>query len=608
MINKNEKIKMPVSKTIKHNFFMLKTVFSASPLYFILSALDAVRWHGMSFVLWTYGVSFALNAVEFGRDFNDVLSVILFIFGLQAISGIYSSIAHSYIMPVFNIKAEQKLKLLLYKKAKSIDLSCYDDPDYYNEFVLSVSESKNTVERTLQLLNKAITGLVMFLAYGTYFLVNDPVSVIFVFVSFIARFFFGKMISKLDFKVKLAETPFVRKRAYIHRVFYLNDYAKELRLNKNVSRGLYKDFDETNDKIYDARKSVAGKKRIFNFLSDFLFNDFIFDGIYLTYLVFMTVVRKTMSFSSLFILWGVAGSMRRGMIVLSELLPQAMENALYIDKIRAFLAYENKIKSCSSLQEHGLPVPREIKTIRFENVSFKYSNKQDHILKSINLTINPRDKIALVGYNGAGKTTLIKLLMRLYDPADGIITLDGIDIRKFNLDEYRKLIGTIFQDYRIYAATVEENIVMDLQSADRDTLHEAVKLSGFLPRLAEMSDSYLTPLTREFDESGTALSGGESQKLATARVFYKPSNLIILDEPSSALDPIAEYQMNKSMNMAAQDRSVVFISHRLSTTKHADKIFMLDSGVIIEEGTHEELLKLNGKYTEMWIAQASKYV
>jgi ATP-binding cassette subfamily B protein len=304
----------------------------------------------------------------------------------------------------------------------------------------------------------------------------------------------------------------------------------------------------------------------------------------------------------------VAGNLRNGMIILSELLPQAVENALYIDKIRNFLAYENKIISGGSLQKRGLPVPKEIKTIKFENVSFRYTAAQDYILKDINLTINPHDKIALVGYNGAGKTTLVKLLMRLYDPSQGCITLDGIDIREFNLDEHRNLIGTIFQDFRIYAASVEENIVMDLQSADKDKLFNAVKLSGFETRLNEMSDNISTQLTREFDENGTALSGGESQKLATARVFYKSANLIILDEPSSALDPIAEYQMNKSMNMAAHEKSVVFISHRLSTTKHADKIFMLDNGRIIEEGTHDELLKHKGKYMEMWQAQASKYV
>ncbi|MDR0272008.1 MAG: ABC transporter ATP-binding protein/permease, partial [Clostridiales bacterium] len=510
---------------------------------------------------------------------------------------------NGYVSPVFAVKAEQKMRLMLYKKACSIDLACYDNPEYYNEFILSVTESKTAIDRTTSIISNTVQGIVIVLAYGTFFLVLDPISVLFVFISFIARLLIGKALNKIQFKVKLAEMPFIRKRAYIHRVFYLNDYAKELRLNKESSRGLYEDFNATNNEIYDVRKKVAKKRWGLDYLMRCVFNELIFDGAYLSYLVYMTAVRKAMAFSTMFTLFNAAYSLRQGMVVLSELLPQAMENALYIGKIRSFLEYENKVTNIGSSA-----VPNKIKTIKFENVSFRYNEKQDFILQNINLVINPMDKIALVGYNGAGKTTLIKLLMRLYDPSEGRITLDGIDIRNFNLNEYRALIGAIFQDYRIYAASVTENVTMDLGQAEEGIFNGAVKLSGFEPRMNEMVAGASTQLTREFDDEGTALSGGESQKLATARVFYKPSGLIILDEPSSALDPIAEYEMNHSMKKAAREKSVVFISHRLSTTKHADRIFMLDRGMIIEEGTHEELLKINGKYMEMWSAQASKYV
>ncbi|MCL2018721.1 MAG: ABC transporter ATP-binding protein/permease [Oscillospiraceae bacterium] len=604
--NQDNKIKMSPRLTISHNWFMIKTIFRASPLLFILQTFDSVRWHGMNFIGGTIWIGFVLESVEFRRDFSDVVFFTGLFFGLSLLSGLYSAFNHGYVTHVFAARAEQKLRLMLYDKARSLDLSCYDEPNYYNEFVLSVTESKNAVERTTKLIDRMITGLVIVFAYGTFFLLRDPVSMIFVVFSFIARVLIGRAINKLQFKARISEMPFVRKRGYIHRVFYLNDYAKELRLNKKVTKGLHKEFDETNDEIYKIHKGISKKKFVLSFLSEYAFSDFIFDGLYLTYLVFMTVLRKTMSFGTMFVLHNAVWSMRRGMIVLSELLPSAMENALYIDKIRTFTNYENKIVSSKNL-----PVPKDIKTIEFKNVSFCYTDKQDYILKNINLVIEPFNKIALVGYNGAGKTTLIKLLMRLYDPVEGIILLDGIDIRDFNLDEYRQKIGTIFQDFRIYAASVAENIAMDLISTlpDADSLMtSAVELSGFKSRLLEMSEGFNTPLTREFEEDGTALSGGESQKLATARVFYKTSDLIILDEPSSALDPIAEYQMNRSMNMAAKDKSVVFISHRLSTTKHANKIFMLDKGEIIEEGTHEELLHLNGKYNEMWSAQASRYV
>ena len=601
--NKNNKVKMPFKKTMKHNLFMIKILFTSAPFCFIMMCLDSVRWHGMNFVSGTLWIGFLIDSVEFERDFGRVIRVAIIMVALLTFSALWSGFNHEYLGGIYRVKANRKLRLMLYEKARGLDLACYDDPDYYNEFVLSVSESENAIERTISLIDLTITGLVMFFGFGIFFMIREPFAVIFVFASFLLRFLIGKAINKIQFKATLAENPHSRKRMYIHRVFYLKDYAKELRLNKNSTKSLFADFDLTNGNILDIRRKIAKKKWGLDFASDYGAENLIYDGLLISYLVLQTAVRRVMSFGTMFILYNAVWGMRRGMIVLSELFPKAMENALYIDKIRSFLDYETKL-----ISRKNLPVPKEIKTIRFENVFFRYNEKQDYILSDINLVINPFDKIALVGYNGAGKTTLVKLLMRLYDPVKGRITLDGTDIRDFEIESYRNLIGTIFQDYRVYAASVEENVVMDNLKADPDTFTKAVKLSGFKSRLEEMQNGAETRLTREFDDEGTDLSGGESQKLATARVFYKPSNLIILDEPSSALDPIAEYQMNRSMNRAAEDKSVVFISHRLSTTKHADKIFMLANGKIIEEGTHADLLAMNGKYTEMWQAQASKYV
>lgn len=195
------------------------------------------------------------------------------------------------------------------------------------------------------------------------------------------------------------------------------------------------------------------------------------------------------------------------------------------------------------------------------------------------MKINPCGKIAIVGYNGAGKTTLIKLIMRLYDPDEGEILFDGVNIKEYNVEEYRQKIGTIFQDFRIFAATVRENVLLDFtDGSDEEKIGNALKKSGFEKRLLTLSDGLDTNLTAEFEENGVNLSGGEGQKLAIARVFYKDARLIILDEPSSALDPIAEYHLNNSMLTAAENKSVVFISHRLSTTRIAESICLKTAG------------------------------
>ena len=216
---------------------------------------------------------------------------------------------------------------------------------------------------------------------------------------------------------------------------------------------------------------------------------------------------------------------------------------------------------------------------------------------------------ALGWYNGAGKTTLVKLLMRLYDPTEGEILYNGVNIKEYDLDAYRACIGAVFQDYKIFASTIAENVLADVDDGTaRDTVMAALKKSAFDEKLGTLEKGIDTELTREFYKDGTNLSGGEEQKIAIARVFAKPCELLIMDEPSSALDPISEYKLNHSISESAADKTVIFISHRLSTTRHADRIYMFESGKIVESGTHDELVaNTGGKYYGIWHAQAQYY-
>ena len=295
------------------------------------------------------------------------------------------------------------------------------------------------------------------------------------------------------------------------------------------------------------------------------------------------------------------------MMNLADIFPQAQENSLYVEKIRKFLAYEPKIKATE-----GDAVPSENAAIELHDVSFRYRDDLPNTLNGISMSVKPGEHVAIVGYNGAGKTTLIKLLMRLYDPTEGTIAYHGRDIREYCANDYRSRFGVVFQDYQLYGASLAENVVMNQMPAeipeeDAEKITDALCRAGFGERLKTLPRGLNSAVTTEFDKEGVNFSGGESQKIAISRAFYKNADILIMDEPSSALDPLAEYELNKAMESAAEGKTVFYISHRLSTTRDADRILMLENGRIVEEGTHESLLKLDGKYAAMWRVQAGRY-
>ncbi|MCR4721784.1 MAG: ABC transporter ATP-binding protein/permease, partial [Lachnospiraceae bacterium] len=516
-------------------------------------------------------------------------------------------IPDGYFIHGWSFKSKPKLyaalKNKMYEKASQIDLSCYDDPAYYNDFVLSVAEAESSIDRFLVTLATLMQGLTVLFTTGVFFLMTDATGVLFVLVSFVLRFLMAKVLNKLNYKVRLKVNPIERKRNYVSRVFYLNDYAKELRLHPQVGDKLEKEFEEANDEIIKEQKKVGKKRTFLIFSRDYMVGDFIMDALYITYLVFQAAVTHSIDYSDAVILFNRAGSLRGGMSRMADLFPQAQENSLYVDKIRKFLDYEPVIKDSV-----GAAVPAEGSDIVLENVTFRYNEKSDPVINGISLRVKQGEKIAIVGYNGAGKTTLIKLLMRLYDPAEGRILYHGRDIREFSPKEYRHRIGVVFQDYQLYAASLGENVVMqDGVLGATNEVVSALEKAGFGERLATLPHGLETQVTAEFDKDGINFSGGESQKIAISRAFYKDADILIMDEPSSALDPIAEYELNKAMESAAMGKTVFYISHRLSTTRDADRIILLENGRIEEEGTHESLLAKNGKYAQMWKVQAGRY-
>lgn len=594
-----------MKKVWKNHMFLWKLCFKTAPGFMLYHMYDAFRLQFFIFIEHVIGIGFVLRCAEHGEPFYKALIGVGIIMLLNLLQIIPDGFFQHSMIQKNTPKLYQALKEQMYDKAAELDLTCYDNPKYYNEFVLAVAEAEKSIDRFLTFLNSTIQSLTIVVTTGAFYLITDATGILFVAVSFVLNFFLAKVLNKLNYEVRLKVNPWERKASYTGRVFYLNDYAKELRLHPEVGELLEEEFEEASENIKKEQKTISGKRVGLVFTQGYLAGDFILDGLYITYLIFQAAVLHTIDYSSAVLLFNRTGSLRRGMRGIAEIAPKANENSLYLDKIREFLAYEPVIK-------HGIgtQVPEGVGVIKLENVSFRYTPESEEILHDISLQVKPGEKIAIVGYNGAGKTTLIKLLMRLYDPTEGRITYHGQDIKDYDLDDYHRSIGVVFQDFKIYGATVMENVVMDeVESVEqeREAVTEALVHSGFGERLETLENGLLTQLTAEFDDKGVNLSGGESQKVAIARAFYKQADILVMDEPSSALDPIAEYNLNKAMEDAAQNKTVFYISHRLSTTRDADRIVMLEKGRIIEEGTHEELLSKNGQYAAMWHAQAGKY-
>ena len=604
---KNTTAGKPRSTVLKNQIFLWKLCFKTCPLYMIYHLYDAFRYQGIIFLEHVLGIRYVLRCAEFHEPFTKAL----FYIGLILLLNILQIIPDGFFIYGWQFKYKPRLyralKEQMFKKASEIDLYCYDDPAYYNDFVLSVSQSEAAIDRFLELLNMAMQAITVLFTTGVFYIMTDPTGIAFVFASFILRFVVSKKLNKVNFENRVAVNPHMRKRDYVSRVFYLKDYAKELRLHPNAGVQLEREFAEANDNIIAEHKKVAVKRVWFQFLKDYGVGDFLIDGLYITYLVYKAAVLHSVNYSDAVILFNRTGSLRGSMSRFADLGPKAHENSMFIDKIRAFLAYEPRLKN-----DEGDTVPEGAGELSLSHVSFKYSETGRTVLDDISLTVKPGEHIAIVGYNGAGKTTLIKLLMRLYDPTSGTITYHNHNVATLCPREYHKRIGVVFQDYQMFGANLAENVVMDNMTKEEQEertpqITNALTAAGFAEKLSRLPDGLFTQVTTEFDKAGVDFSGGESQKVAISRAFYKQADILIMDEPSSALDPIAEYELNKAMETAAKGKTVFYISHRLSTTRDADRIIMLERGRIIEEGTHAELLASKGKYAEMWNAQAGKY-
>ena len=579
-------------------FFFVKLLFEISPGLVIGEFVWGILMHVPPRLISVIGIKYIIDTVESGKNLERIFVAVGIIAAVVILSNAFTWVFREFFWNMERERVYYGLNKKLYAKARQLDEESYDNPDFYNNFILTIESSSDNIQNLLGLVRNYVGNIILLFSIGSVLITIDPVCLV------IILFFIGvfspisKKIGNLQMQRRVDNTKYHRRSDYFQRIFYLQDYCKEVRMN-DISPLLIERYNDAAEDVVKNQRRYFKKIDSLYMIQESGIQIFGFMFVLPLYLGYCVLVKNSLSAGEFVAAFNGAFSIASSINFLTVWAVAIFsERGKMIEKYREFLKADFKIRDGEKTAEKGSP-----KEIKIENLSFTYDGNSEPTLKDINLTIKPYEKIALVGYNGAGKTTLTNLILRLYDPTEGRILIDGEDIRTATVDSHRDRFAAVFQDFQLFSCNVGENVALD-KDYDKARVEEALGHSGFGKKLKNGTE---TELLREFDDEGVMLSGGESQKVAIARAFYKDCPYVILDEPSANLDPVAEYNLNKAMTEASENKTVIFISHRLSTTVHADRIYVMEKGRIIESGSHEELMEMNGTYAYMFNLQAEKY-
>lgn len=542
-----------------------------------------------------------VDSLDKGVGFRPIFTFILISGAVFCACSVYSNYVENVVYPLETNRLFGGIYRKMYEKARNVELRCYEDSDFYNRYTMAMDGAEEKVTAIVRGLLGTIIGSVSAVVVFWFMYEIDHYAILFIISPLIGNFVFGNLKNQYEFKRYQEQAPNEKVLNYVSRMMYLPDGAKEIRLSEVFALMKKQYHEATLNNVKIAVKYAFANASLNFWRITFTFT-VIFEGV-LIYAIYRKQVTGSITLAQLTIMTSLMVAMTWILIRVFENIMEILKNGVFINNLRNFLEYEEKIPQD---QDGELP-DKVFESLEFRNVSFSYQD--EGTIQDLSFAITRGQTAALVGHNGAGKTTIIKLLLRLYDPTDGVILYNGKDIRTYNLKAYRELFATTFQDFMIFGMTIRENVLMGRHyDNEAELVVKALKRAGVYEKVESLKDGIDTMMTKEFDEDGVVLSGGQSQKIAVARTFVKDAPMKIFDEPSSALDPIAEYELFQSIMKEGKDHTMLFISHRLSSVKNCDKVFMLEKGHLIEEGTHNELIAANGKYAAMYKKQAMNYL
>ncbi len=520
-------------------------------------------------------------------------------FGLAAVSGLLGR-GTDYCDTLLADRFTLHISTRIMEHASRLDLASYEDPIFYDKLErarVQATDRLSMIQAMGRVIQQAITTVS--LAAGVFF--YSPVLLGVLVICVVPAFLGESHFAFLGYSLAHHQTPTKRQLDYLRVLGASKESAKELKLF-GLAPFLSSEFTRLSRGIYHENVSLAGRRlqagALLSILSTLGYYGTYAWVVYRTVQGFLTVGDLT------FLAGAIAGASTNIQMLFSSFTSIA-DQALFLTDLVDFFAVEPQVRS----KPNSLPAPRPIRNgFEFRNVSFTYPGTSRLVLDHLNFRLSPGERIALIGENGQGKTTIVKLITRLYDPAEGRILLDGIDLREYNLEDLSGQIAVIFQDFMRYDLTAAENIAVgQIHNKDnRSEIEKAARKSLAHPVVARLPAGYEQVLGRRF-EGGVDLSGGEWQKLALARAYLRDAQMLILDEPTASLDARSEHDVFERFAELTEGKMALLISHRFSTVRMADRILVLENGRIAEEGSHDDLMASAGRYSEMFELQAASY-
>ena len=587
-------------ETLKNVFFAVRILRECAPWYLTARIVSMFGyWFFTGFVQEIWFLKSILQIIENKGTFKDfVVTVVIF-----AIAGILGKALHNGFDYIISTKVKifyKNLNKKIFDKAVNVDMACFENPDFFDKYkrateVITDDHYDWFAYYFAVLFAGGVTGVFII----AYVISIDP-GILLILLLALPVVAVQALKGKIEVKKDKEMTLHKRSKAYVKRIIYLKEYSKDMRTS-SIFEVLHNRYHEAVENNREIIKKYGYRIAALETLTGF-FGQALPVAIAYAYATYRYAIKKNLALANFSVIMTAMSNLRDVVNDLGGAISTIKKESLYFGNLREFLSYESTVVS-------GIKKAEELETLEFKNVTFTYPGSDKATLRNLNLVFSKGETTAIVGQNGAGKTTFVKLMLRFYDPDEGVILYNGVDLKEYDLQSLRNCLATVFQDYKVFALSVAENVLCKKIESEDEALSvlNAIKNSGadgFVDRLPQKEN---TVLTREFDETGVGLSGGEQQKIATARMFAKDFELAILDEPSSALDPIAEYKMYEKLLEATKNKTVIYISHRLSSAVLSDKIYVFGNGTVQESGTHDELMNKNGIYAEMFALQASSY-